>query len=612
MARLNDFAAPSESVEALKRRFVRQNREIARVNSMQSLRIRSLESEISHLLGENVSLREQVINLTQEIDRLESAKLLYDGVYDIKSRLDAKVAELNGIASELGMLPRKIGKVGDKAGDSDHSKATALDTRPRATDSEFNTGVDDGKLPAILEDKYFPRRTLEPQEIHNLVQADHSLPNSPHAIHLDHDHSDITADISSPLFSKPLPRRQPETETDALALVSSLPPTLETRKKKKKTVSSGPISEGMAPPESPSPKIGDTQPGKSGSKRKFRPDDDGFLSDTAPEDDEFQFRRPSHSPLKQTDPFDFMRPDFSPSKTPVNMKRGSSSSGASKRKVLEPKSANANLGSPQKARASLQPENKMAAKMGRDENIKSPVKPKELESSKNKSLSQKPRVRSTPMLQKQKRSSRSTEYDEAYSQPVPIMLKDSPVARSGEGLMGVSDLAASRPSRRRGAVVSYAEPNLRDKMRRPTSEMADAVIAGGSRRSSSLQFRESLDNADDHSRKSGAGSGSLLNGSLPADLALADQATDVFMKDIAPEQLIDTVSHRRQSRRHSSNPKSTARHVSSHDVDFGESPTTFTQMEGAEGEETPGWNSAMDVGHRRETRIAARRKSMMV
>jgi hypothetical protein len=129
---------------------------------MQSLRIRSLESEVSHLLGENVSLREQVINLTQEIERLESAKLLHDGVYEIKGRLDAKLAELNGLASELRMLPRKAGKLGDKSGaESDHPKATALEPRPRATDSECNAGFDDGKLPAILEDKYYPRRTLE-------------------------------------------------------------------------------------------------------------------------------------------------------------------------------------------------------------------------------------------------------------------------------------------------------------------------------------------------------------------------------------------------------------------------------------------------------------------
>ena len=251
--------------------------------------------------------------------------------------------------------------------------------------------------------------------------------------------------------------------------------------------------------------------------------------------------------------------------------------------------------------------------MGRDENTKSPLKPKEFESNKNKSLSQRPRVKSTPTLQKPKRSSRSTECDEAiHRQPTPIVLKDSPMARSGEVFVEVSDLISSRPSRRRGAVVSYAEPNLRDKMRRPTSEMADAVTANGSRRSSSFQLHESLNSEADHPRKSGAAPSSALSGSLPADLALADQATDVFVKGNASEQLLETVSHRRQSRRHSSNPKSTTRHVSPPDVDVaGEAPTTFAQLDGAEGDE--GWtSSAMDVAYRRETRVAARRKSMMV
>lgn len=129
---------------------------------MQSLRIRSLESEVSHLLAENVSLREQIINLTQENERFESARMLHEGVYEIKSRLDAKLAELSSLASELGMLPRKVGRPGgDRTGtDSDRARATA-ESKPRTTDSEFHAGPEDGRLPAIVEDKYYPRRTLE-------------------------------------------------------------------------------------------------------------------------------------------------------------------------------------------------------------------------------------------------------------------------------------------------------------------------------------------------------------------------------------------------------------------------------------------------------------------
>lgn len=42
----------------------------------------------------------------------------------------------------------------------------------------------------------------------------------------------------------------------------------------------------------------------------------------------------------------------------------------------------------------------------------------------------------------------------------------------------------SRPSRRARGAVSYAEPNLRDKMRRATNELVDAVIIAGGRRTS--------------------------------------------------------------------------------------------------------------------------------
>lgn len=145
----------------VKRRFVRQNREIARVNSIQSLRIRSLESEVSHLLSENVSLREQSISLSQELERYEAAKMLKDGVGDIKAKLDSKLAELNTLVADLGSLPRKCGKLYQESTESAESKYSRLsnfDLRRRATESEHNA---DGKLPVILEDKCYPRKTLE-------------------------------------------------------------------------------------------------------------------------------------------------------------------------------------------------------------------------------------------------------------------------------------------------------------------------------------------------------------------------------------------------------------------------------------------------------------------
>lgn len=124
------------------------------MNSLQSLRIRSLESEVSHLLSENVLLRKQVINLTQETERLEGVKSLHDGIYDIKSKLDAKLAEISSLATDLGSLPRKVNKVCDEQSD----RPKVVESRPRNEDS---VGYNDGRLPAIVEDKFYPRHTLE-------------------------------------------------------------------------------------------------------------------------------------------------------------------------------------------------------------------------------------------------------------------------------------------------------------------------------------------------------------------------------------------------------------------------------------------------------------------
>lgn len=145
----------------VKRRFVRQNREIARINSIQSLRIRSLESEVSSLLSENVTLREEIVSLGQEVQRLESAKALQDGVYDIKAKLDAKLAELNGLVTDLGGLPRKVHKPSYAQTTSANVGLSASIPPRREVNAGSLAGADNGRLPAILEDKYYPRETLE-------------------------------------------------------------------------------------------------------------------------------------------------------------------------------------------------------------------------------------------------------------------------------------------------------------------------------------------------------------------------------------------------------------------------------------------------------------------
>jgi len=284
-------------------------------------------------------------------------------------------------------------------------------------------------------------------------------------------------------------------------------------------------------------------------------------------------------------------------------------------------SANVGLSSPKKARASLHPDKKLTMPMVGNENTVSPQKPKELEKPRGRSLSQAARrPRPTSDSQRERRSQPSV----LNEQPIIIPLKDSPIVQSDIMASGADVAATSRSSRRRGAVVSYAEPNLRDKMRRPTKELIDAVGQNGSRRSSSfLLDPQSLGEAGgmSHAERPGTSPCPQQN-KIPVNLNPAQQAT----RDQASHQLLETVSQRRQSRRHSSNPKTTTRDTSP-PRDFSGTeqspsplwkkspPTTsssFVLTDGSEHDDFAWKSSATDVGYRRETRVAARRKSMMV
>lgn len=134
-----------------------------RANSTQSVRIRNLECEISRLLGENASLREQVIKLHYEAEKSASKSVL-ENVDTVKSKLEAKLSELGALVKDLGFIK--------KSAENQHAqrrKSVNMSSPKRSPDRRIwkNTltlseavGGADGRLPPIMEDKYYPRRTL--------------------------------------------------------------------------------------------------------------------------------------------------------------------------------------------------------------------------------------------------------------------------------------------------------------------------------------------------------------------------------------------------------------------------------------------------------------------
>ncbi|KAH0613280.1 uncharacterized protein H6S33_009660 [Morchella sextelata] len=154
MARLNDPPQPGqESLEAIKKRYIRQNREIARVNSTQSTKIRSLETETTRLLTENIDLREQVIKLQAQLDRRERGKAVIENVEATKRQLEGKVAEMQELLASLGKAITVSPRVKPQPKQKAHIVSPDQTTYRRGLSFSFSEAMrTEDNLPAISED----------------------------------------------------------------------------------------------------------------------------------------------------------------------------------------------------------------------------------------------------------------------------------------------------------------------------------------------------------------------------------------------------------------------------------------------------------------------------
>lgn len=150
---------------------MRQNRDIARANSTQSLRIRTLENETSRLLAENLGLREEILRLQNEVENGRAQRFV-DKTGLVKTQLEAKMLEIRTLISSLGDEPtprKKSPRTGRLIRASPRKSPDQTTWRNICTSSEGQ----DGKLPPILENKSYPRRTLEYLcQVSELIQVD--------------------------------------------------------------------------------------------------------------------------------------------------------------------------------------------------------------------------------------------------------------------------------------------------------------------------------------------------------------------------------------------------------------------------------------------------------
>lgn len=131
------------------------------------MRIRALENEVSRLLTDNLSSRGHIIRLEKE---LESHRSRHQHVDDLRSKMEEKVAELGALFKDFdgrpspkkrkSLSPKEIDKATRPAtkspGTKDWKNVCSLGEPMPGQESRFPPS-----LPAILENKCYPRKTLE-------------------------------------------------------------------------------------------------------------------------------------------------------------------------------------------------------------------------------------------------------------------------------------------------------------------------------------------------------------------------------------------------------------------------------------------------------------------
>ncbi|KAF2210142.1 hypothetical protein CERZMDRAFT_46115 [Cercospora zeae-maydis SCOH1-5] len=468
-------AAGAESIEILKRRFIRQNRELAKNNSTQSLRIRSLELEVSKLLSDNLDLREEVLSLQNELynARMQASSA---AARRVKQDLKAKLAELSGIIDGIDEDDVVVEgrEIPEKARILSPSRQQYRERQPLA---EL---MQDTQMPTITENKTFPRRTMEEQEIGEMRLSSGSTASGspdlgpPPVAHFD----------ELPKSSQEDPAEPEDSSNQVEELLPSI--NLETRRKRKDP--SQPRESRRSSILAHSPDKTDDAPTtilKTGAKRKLSDrDNDNPIKPPAQGDFTFSRRASAVQPTPEE-----AEPPAVAIKPPVEYIERPASPTKPGRRVLGDKSTNM---SPVKtARKGTEPV---------QEDVKKPADSKPATDRERPASRSSRRLSSIPTISvppphddglgiAEIPPSRPSSTEVVPETPAnfdvfsPATSQPSEKQHGGRDTPPPADLSTisntteggQRPSRRARSAVNYAEPSLVAKMRRPDKKMADAI-----------------------------------------------------------------------------------------------------------------------------------------
>ncbi|KAL2755125.1 hypothetical protein ACRALDRAFT_1082666 [Sodiomyces alcalophilus JCM 7366] len=498
MARLNEPPISTDSPEILRRKLLRQNRDLAKANSVHLTRIRALEAQNAQLLSEKLELCGRVIELEKKAEDNE-ARRVADHALDIRAKLEAQLLDCITVLGELGNEPprKRHASPRDRRTSSSHTvlfRSSPPQKRPResAMDAELRA-LQEGRLPPIQEYKSYPRRTMDREEILALCLEAADTTDSPELgppptsrfVDNEAGESQLQSPTKSPPDQSPLAVDFP---SETLPSPVASPPFTDSpiKAKVEKATPDEPLpqNEDIAAPSTKCevPAVSEPAP-RASSKRKFGAGDESKTKATLSSSDGSKSKTTAGRPTLRIE-----RRSSRASREAASTQHEAienPTAPISVRVPLAAKSTNEGISSPKKSATSKPPVGNANLKSGKagDETRRDrrKAKPKDHQEP-AVAVPIAPPPSPKPVIDVLPPSSDAGHTEAAGTEsasPSPSSPGPMPAAPPNRDTPPPTDISSqgetSRPSRRARAAVSYAEPNLRDKMRRPTEELFDAV-----------------------------------------------------------------------------------------------------------------------------------------
>jgi hypothetical protein len=152
----------------VRKKLLRQNRDLAKSNATLTMRIRVLEQEKQHLICQKLELASRVLELEQKLER-NATQRIADQALEIRAKLEAQLADCMYLLSDLGQEPprKRRQPASPRSGKASRMRLSITHRSPprrRIIESEEEAelrAMSEGRLVPIFESQHASRQTLK-------------------------------------------------------------------------------------------------------------------------------------------------------------------------------------------------------------------------------------------------------------------------------------------------------------------------------------------------------------------------------------------------------------------------------------------------------------------